>query len=171
MLNIIVGENASGKTAALNEVLEQYSLRDVATNIADTSAYDVDVVDEKIDKINIKMPFDIERQGTTIRLSAFDPDDDFDYDRCKEMYAIFDALCSNKKYLVWDEPELGLPNGYRGWLFEAISMVTNSFEEVWITTHFEGADLMHDAKFYVVDKNKQLKEISGDDASELLSKI
>lgn len=47
MIHVIVGENASGKTVALNEVLKQYDLKDVATNIEDTSMYDVDVVNEK----------------------------------------------------------------------------------------------------------------------------
>lgn len=47
MVHVIVVENASEKTVALHEVLEQYDLKDVATNIEDTSMYDVDVVNEK----------------------------------------------------------------------------------------------------------------------------
>lgn len=66
MLNIIVGENASGKTVALHEVINRFNLRDVATNLRDTRKYPFNIVDEKVRCLWRQIPFNVENVNNKV---------------------------------------------------------------------------------------------------------
>lgn len=72
MLNIIVGENASGKTVALQEKLEGVNLRDAATNLRDTSKYSRNIVDEKVERLWRQIPFNVENIKNNIYIGSAD---------------------------------------------------------------------------------------------------
>lgn len=172
MLNIIVGENASGKTVALQEKLEEVNLRDAATNLRDTSKYSHNIVDEKVRCLWRQIPFNVENVNNKVYLESTDKErDPFDYNECLPLKSIVTALCSDKKYFIWDEPEHNIPETLKDWVMTALLRVSTLFDEVWISTHLDGMDYISGANYFKVDKNGYLVRITEDEAGELLTAI
>lgn len=104
-------------------------------------------------------------------MEALTKRDPFNYGGCKPLVEIITALCSDKKYFIWDEPEHNIPETLKDWVMTALLRVSTLFDEVWISTHLDGMDYISGANYFKVDKNGYLVRITEDEASELLTMI
>ncbi len=171
MINFIIGENASGKTLKLKEILDKHGEINCATNIGENDIVVRKIDYERVESLNLKMPFETVVVGDSVSPVAIDERDTYSYSTDEDLRTLLNALCSKKDYLIYDEPESGIHSCMHGFVFTALSICSGYFKECWITTNCETATVMSGARFWVVDRDQTLREVDWEEANEILDKI
>lgn len=118
----------------------------------------------KVDRLSMVLPYDFVINGAALGIT-----DNVDLGAGFMQY--LSDVCSTAEYLVYDEPERLMDSCWAGDVYTVLGALGGTFEECWITSHYEGAVAIDDARFYVVKNKKDLYQVSREDAVEILSKI
>lgn len=167
MFNLIIGPNSSGKTKLLTDKLLELGVNKSATNLRLATDKIYDISDDKIDELNMKMPFTVVNSYGSIALKR-EHEKDPDYNKDIRLKEVITALCSTKDYFVWDEPEYGVSDYLKNSVATAVRLCKNSFKECWVATHFPNFLSMQPDHIYMPDGHGNLVEITQDEADDFL---
>jgi hypothetical protein len=165
MINLIVGENSSGKTVYLEKLLKEKYKYGVSTNMLK--------IDPKIESVG----FNQERVNILDEITICDGINStgqyLEFTGKKETYSLefiklLSLICKDNSILILDEPDLMIEDTEGSRLAYFMSRVGHTFNEVYIVTHDELMLSIPDAKYWTVDKNMDAYEISEDEAYEFI---
>lgn len=145
MINIVVGNNASGKTLFLHNKL--LNLQNAVTNLCEFN-YDRDNI--SVDKVNLlEEILEVEEiRITDSGLVVYDELKDYS-PSCLSLFAL---LASVKGIIVLDEPDLQLRVQERCVMAGIFYVMFNTFDEAWLVTHDDGMLIIPEANFYGVER-------------------
>ncbi len=169
MINVIIGENASGKTKKL---MAMYN-RDITTatiNLDDADALrdiplcreDIEFFEEMLGLKNIVIR---ENQITVADITET-------FGRLipcsSEFLNILSVVCKQVEKVYLDEPEYYLSNTELNYLIYCLQEFD---KEVWITSHYKGFILNYSFRHYKIGNNDELEIIEVDDLDEYIDEI
>lgn len=168
MLNVIVGENACGKTKILSEMFLKYREDAVSNFVYDSrskyvhlNSSRVNGLDEIVDELEISKDKIVHAVWeSAISKTVLQ----------SETLELLSLLCKDRKYVFLDEPEWFIDNEQ---LKPVIWFLNKSLEdcEIWITTHETRLLGIRNSKYYTVDKMCRLVQIEEVNAYECIDEI
>ena len=161
MINIIIGENSSGKTLHLENKLDTLDETTTITNLRDTLILNKRLDEEKVNIISRILPYDFIVNGES--LGVID-----NVDLGRDYLEFLSRICLKAKYFIYDEPEKKVNEALRGDIYDAIASLGDSFEECWITSHYPAITTMDNAVFWLSVDKYNLKKVSMEEAIEIL---
>lgn len=128
MLNVIYGENASGKTKALEDLVFACDSSQIATNVV---------------PIVIQIPYDMERVHFIEKCFGYLEFNTTNINRLieveselsDELLNILTILCRDVNNIFIDEPEFGIYGSELYILYNIFSLLSEKVENIWIVTH------------------------------------
>lgn len=127
MLNVIYGENASGKTTALRRIASRYDLSQIATNFIPVTKllpYDLERV-HFIEELFWYVEFVTTNSNRLIEVES---------EFSEELLSILTILCRDVENIFIDEPELGIYGSELYILYNVLSLFSEKVKNIWIAT-------------------------------------
>ena len=173
MIKIIIGQNASGKTLYLDNVVEEMSQGDgeidFVTNLADQHIFDhVPFLPDKVEILCEILQAERVDTSCVILTPVESP-----VVLGREFIEIITLLCKDVKAVYLDEPEQGLSEYEMSILCTLIQYFSRFFEEIIIVTHSELFVQMVNCRYFTVVMDEktadvELIQVSEDDKFEII---
>jgi hypothetical protein len=161
MLNAIIGDNAVGKTEYLRGLLAKYPGSEVVTNLRSVGVTDFPNFNEdRVYIMNTTVCAGLHVTGCQL---ASDGQGGYD-NKTVEALA---AMCRSGSIFIYDEPDRGMEERAVYLLYDALDKMSETFDDMWITTHFECIMDSEVVKLYTIDSGK-LREVTEEEALEIL---
>lgn len=166
-MNVLVGNNASGKTRYLFDILKQ-NRKDAITNLIDLRKqgnFSLDVGRTEL----LEEIFEVDKVGITNSVLYIE-DSTFKFSR--QMCEILFLLCIERGILVLDEPDVGLSRRESCLFNEVVRQFAGFYDEIWVAT-YDGGMLTNPLNnvFKVVENGDLLQLVPVKDWEKELSGI
>lgn len=171
MTYLIIGENASGKTLALERYLKNKGYDKCNSNLKTELKNKIEFSRERLDVLGDLIESDIRV------LDSFIAPDTNDYGLSRRFFALAEIICKDLDYLVLDEPEQLLTVTENLKIVQLLCQLSlkGLYKEILITTHEAAYFAIPDSKYYTVkmdkDNNIKMIEITEDKAYEIINSI
>lgn len=156
MVNIVVGDNACGKTKFLRSLIKNTPLFE--TNIKEYSSQTITSLDEsRLQKLrDFYLIDELECDEDNIVVIRYC--DGYESHVAKRDFVnIVEKICNNAEIVILDDPELDINAEADIILLRHIlSECSEGLAEIWLTTHCPGLTFIDNAKFWTVKDDKLL---------------
>lgn len=162
MLNFLIGENASGKTRYLRDLLHNCKSDLFVTNLPDEICRsDYKTIDGIVSWLEDETTSEIfERDGVFAFL-------DLPFSFSDKFNSILRLMSRDVDYMFLDEPDEGLSKQERSMLSELFIFLSRTDKQIWVSTHDSAVLYYDNSRYFLVDKGNAV-ELSGDEAVEYL---
>ena len=135
MINLIIGQNAIGKSTYLKKLYREIGFARCTTNLyGDLLPEDNTPFNEH--RLSVVRDIcdcdDVRAEGTSY-VNIINSDPTF----TRQFRDLVSIICRDKEYLLLDEPDLGITYYEEGKLLKLIAYTCKSFKDIYIITHNE----------------------------------
>lgn len=153
MNHIIIGENASGKTLYLKNLIK--GMNGVVSNLLNEKLmYRLPVSQERVDRLIFELDLDSLTVATGVAMAIGDVV--FSVDFLKVLY----LLCLEADVLVLDEPDLPLGYVEQSFLLSALFAVQMTYRDIYITSHNDNILGIPKSEFFIAKRKSGTSDVS-----------
>lgn len=166
MLKVIVGENSSGKTLYLNNLLSDLGESVCTSNIPNREVVFNKIIHEgRLDTLGYVVCTDVYADIYGLRIT------DMEITLSPEFLRVAEIICIDRDYLILDEPDLCMPWKETIMLYVFIEKVAHTFKDVYVATHRDNLLGARNASYYIMSDNLILNKVTEDEAYEHVNPI
>ena len=162
MINLIIGNNAIGKTAYLNILIKKYGIDNITTNLrSDTYFQYIKYNEERVQILQTLLSANKIEHNLTY-LDIKNPDRVLTLNFLK----LVTTICRDRDILILDDPEKDLTYMEKNFLLTFLDNISTTFSEMFISTHYECMLSLDNMSTYTVLKEGEtftLKNVAKED--------
>lgn len=155
MLHVMIGDNTSGKTKKLTEIAHSLPADKLVTNLSGFTREDCGLHPARVWLMSMWAPSPMSVGEHSVIINEV-PD---------VVNDILTRILQYGDYLVFDEPDIDVPDRWSEFVYEALFSVLNTFKESWIASHNFAITVYGDSDFYDCTKDRY---VSREEAIEIL---
>lgn len=162
MINLIVADNATGKTCALQELL--FKDENGTSDLLPIEILQFIELDAKIiEEVKARFDLDLLIEGRSI-LKASGPNYFNEIETFSSLFVgILNVCLKQRMHIYLDEPEIGLSQSEVSLLVSIVRMLSNEYErDVWITTHTQDWLGVAPLTFFTIENGKLVEGYEGE---------